>query len=276
MTKELDVAPLGKKSTYIDTYTPSLLFPILRQNKRDELSLLEGALPFVGCDRWTAYEISWLTLTGKPEVAVIEFIFDCRSPCIIESKSFKLYLNSFNNSKFSSFDEVLSLLTNDLTQACQFPCEVKRLFEQDQRPAVIQPLTGTCLDTLDVTCTDYVVNSRLLGFDGQDNVSEVVFSHLLKSNCLVTEQPDWGSIWIEYTGRRLCHASILKYIISFRNHNEFHEQCVERIFMDLMREGSPEQLSVYACYTRRGGLDINPFRSTHLIHPPMRYRLFRQ
>lgn len=276
MKNDLTNAPLGKNSAYIDTYMPSLLFPLPRLEKRNELGICVKKLPFIGVDRWMGYELSWLDIKGKPQVFVVEFIFDCNSKYLIESKSFKLYLNSFNNSKFSSSQEVLACLKKDLTSACQYNVDVRILPEGSLYNTKIGSLSGKCLDLMDVECNDYIVNSELIKLDSQEMIHETLYSNLLKSNCLVTGQPDWGSVWIDYKGAKIDHASLLKYIISFRNHNEFHEQCVERIFIDIMKQAKPEQLSVYACYTRRGGLDINPFRSTHLARPPVMGRLFRQ
>lgn len=277
MNDLLNAAPLGKKSSYIDQYSSKLLFPIPRLSKRSEIGIDESKqLPFLGQDLWTGYEISWLNSNGKPQIAVADFIFSCQSPNIIESKSFKLYLNSFNNSKFNSSFEVLQLMTDDLSDACGMPVLVHFVNEVDSINNGIGQFDGVCLDHLDVICNEYIVKPELIRADSTQIINETIYTNLLKSNCLVTGQPDWGSLYIEYSGSKLDHESLLQYIVSFRNHNEFHEQCVERIFMDLMQFAKPTKLSVYARYTRRGGLDINPFRSTHLHSPSMTKRLFRQ
>lgn len=267
-------APLGKVSTYISEYQPSLLFPIPRQLKRDEIGI-QGALPFKGLDIWNGFELSWLNQKGKPIVAIAEFYIPCESPNLIESKSFKLYLNSLNNTKFESFDAVVSTLTKDLSNAAGAAITVK-LFPINHSPINIKhQFDGICLDQLDIACDTYTTEPAFLTTNNQ-SVSETVFSDLLKSNCLVTGQPDWGSVQISYTGKQIDHAGLLKYIVSFRNHNEFHEQCVERIYMDIMQRCQPEKLTVYARYTRRGGLDINPWRGSELTTQQSNVRLCRQ
>lgn len=266
-------SPLGKQSSYSDSYDPTLLFPIARKVKRDEIAV-PSTLPFYGYDVWNAYEISWLNPKGKPVVAIAEITIPANSPCIIESKSFKLYLNSLNNTQFDSEKSVENHLIEDLSQAVGAAISIKWIPLCEQN-AVFSPLNGTCLDDIDVTVHEYKPNPALLSTESAV-VSEIVFSHLLKSNCLVTGQPDWASVEIDYTGHKINHAGLLKYIISFRNQNEFHEQCVERIFMDILRQCSPTKLTVYARYTRRGGLDINPFRSTQPHDAIRNPRLMRQ
>lgn len=252
-------SPLGKKSSYISTYQPNLLFPITRLIKRAEIDV-PSVLPFKGMDIWNSYELSWLNLKGKPMVALGQFIFPCESPNIIESKSFKLYLNSYNNSAFKSIKDVAKTMQTDLSNAAGAKVNVILTDISDYAEPIHKALTGTCLDQLDITCDDYQVNPDFLTTE-KSTISETLYSDLLKSNCLVTGQPDWGSIQIRYSGKKIHPEGLLKYIISFRNHNEFHEQCVERIFMDIMRHCMPDQLTVYARYTRRGGLDINPIRT---------------
>lgn len=266
-------SPLGQHSAYIDTYDNSLLFPILRQPKREAIGILES-LPFSGYDIWTAFELSWLNAKGKPMVALADIIISCESPYIIESKSFKLYLNSFNNTQFDSPEIVCDTLIRDLSEAAGVAVDVTLFFESSYRD--ISAFNGFCLDELDVVCTQYTVDPSLLQITAEPENNRVVYSHLLKSNCLVTGQPDWGSIQISYTGFHIDQSSLLQYLVSYRNHNEFHEQCVERIFMDIKTQCQPDELMVYARYTRRGGLDINPIRSTHSLKPPANGRLFRQ
>lgn len=272
---------LGKATTYEALYNPKLLFPIPRQGKRDEIDILPGTLPFGGHDVWNAYEMSWLTPKGKPEVAIGVFTVPCTSPNIVESKSFKLYLNSLNNTRYGSKDEVQKALAADLSSAAGGPVIVKLDMLHELAAAGPVPIgggfEGTSLDVLDVECTDYTVNPALLQLDADPRpVTESVCSDLLKSNCLVTGQPDWGSVGITYTGRRMDHSALLRYLVSFRDHNEFHEQCVERIFTDIMKHCKPDHLTVEARYTRRGGLDINPLRST--VREPLDsfHRLVRQ
>lgn len=258
----LNSLSLGKATHYISQYDPTLLQAVPRSLNRDELNLKADNLPFIGEDVWYGYELSWLNKKGKPVVAVAEFRVPCRSPNIIESKSFKLYLNSFNQSNFATSDDVRQHLINDLSKIAGTSIEVS-LFSVNECPALaINHLSATCIDELDVTVNDYSFNRNHLTLsDSQKLVEETLVSHLLKSNCLITNQPDWATLYIYYKGAEISHEQLLKYIISFRQHNEFHEQCVERIFNDILQLCSPEKLTVNARYTRRGGLDINPFRS---------------
>ncbi len=270
-SNELDQLSLGKPTEYCSTYNPSLLQGVPRSLNRDGLNIEAQNLPFKGEDVWYGYELSWLNSKGKPVVAVAEFRFDCTSPSIVESKSFKLYLNSFNQSQFESFAEVERLLTKDLsnTSGCN---AVVSLFPVDTCEALeIAKSTKTkCIDEIDIEINEYDINPSLLVNCNKDNYVEdrQLVSHLLKSNCLITNQPDWASIYISYSGNEIDEAALLKYLISFRQHNEFHEQCVERVFTDIQQHCTPEKLTVFARYTRRGGLDINPFRSTESIKAP--------
>lgn len=271
----LEQAPLGKRSSYVNTYTPSLLFPVPRQPKRDEIGIEPGKLPFRGFDLWNGFEISWLNPKGKPMIALSEVIFPCESPYLAESKSQKLYLNSFNNSKFESMEEVRFTLEKDLSQACGMPVQVK-LFKINEINLQIGTLGGICLDDLDIECSKYQPDPSTLR-TSTDIVEETLHTNLLKSNCLVTGQPDWGSIEISYKGPKMDRAGLLQYIVSLRDHNEFHEQCVERVFCDLNQVCKPEWLTVYARYTRRGGLDINPLRTNRDSIPQVKnLRLARQ
>ncbi|MFQ2473024.1 NADPH-dependent 7-cyano-7-deazaguanine reductase QueF [Aeromonas caviae] len=265
---------LGQQSAYISQYTPSLLQPVPRSLNRDDLGL-RGELPFQGCDVWTLYELSWLNAKGKPVVAIGEVFVPATSPNLIESKSFKLYLNSFNQTRCDSLEAVQALLVQDLSGCAGAPVSVT-LFTLDQAPHQIAQLPGECIDSLDIEVDGYEFDETLLqGAAGREIVEETLHSHLLKSNCLVTSQPDWGSVVIHYRGPRLDREKLLRYLISFRQHNEFHEQCIERIFTDLKHFCAPEKLTVHARYTRRGGLDINPFRSDW--EPvPANLRLIRQ
>lgn len=271
----LQNSPLGKKSSYIDVYTPSLLFVIPRQLKRDEIGV-PPTLPFKGCDIWNAYEISWLNSKGKPIVAIAQFNISCASTNIVESKSFKLYLNSFNNTKFNSVEAVKSTLEQDIKKAVSGQVIVKLFRLEDIYGLKIHNFQGDCLDDLDIDCKEYTVNPMYLSSDFNEEVSESLYSNLLKSNCLVTGQPDWGSVEITYSGPKINKMGLLKYIVSFRSHNEFHEQCAERMFMDIMQYCKPKELTVEARYTRRGGLDINPIRSTREIESVPHIRLARQ
>lgn len=268
-------SPLGKKSSYISTYNRDLLFPIPRYKKREEINIPK-ILPFTGYDIWNSYEISWLNDKGKPVVGIAEFIIPCESPNIIESKSFKLYLNSLNNSKFLNSEQVKSILTKDISEAVQAKISVEIYTIGNNKINIASFLPGKNIDDLDVECIEYTPNPLLLT-TGQIKVEETLNSNLLKSNCLVTSQPDWGSLMISYKGNKINQHDLLKYVISYRNHNEFHEQCVERIFMDILNYCQPEMLTVYARYTRRGGLDINPLRTNKFNNKEiLNLRLIRQ
>ncbi|MBO9488889.1 NADPH-dependent 7-cyano-7-deazaguanine reductase QueF [Endozoicomonas sp. G2_1] len=266
---------LGQTTEYSSEYNPKLLQAVPRSLNRDDLALSNDNLPFYGEDVWYGYELSWLTPSGKPVVAVAEFRFPCSSVNIVESKSFKLYLNSFNQSRFDSWQQVQETLISDLSALVEAPAQVT-LSKVDDCPAlVIAALEGQCIDDIDITIDDYQFNPEHLAESApsqseQDNavVEQTLVSHLLKSNCLITNQPDWASVYISYRGTEINQQALLKYLISFRQHNEFHEQCVERIFCDIQKYCQPQQLTVYARYTRRGGLDINPFRSTENISAP--------
>lgn len=253
--------PLGQQTSYPDHYDASLLFPVPRADAREQLPVDQG-LPFVGEDCWTAYELSWLDNNGKPQVRLGEFYFDYDSPNIVESKSFKLYLNSFNQTSFASEAEVVARLQQDLSSASGSPCRLQ-LYSLDDAQALscVKP-SGHCIDELDVQISEYTPMPSLLAVDTERQVEkELLYSHLLKTNCPVTGQPDWATVFIEYTGHAIKRADLLAYIISFRGHQDFHENCVERIFCDIQAHCEPTALSVCARYTRRGGLDINPLRT---------------
>ncbi|MEH6491206.1 NADPH-dependent 7-cyano-7-deazaguanine reductase QueF [Halopseudomonas sp.] len=271
-----ELSPLGKSSAYVSVYTPSLLFPIARQPKWRELGVDADNLPFHGVDIWNCYELSWLTPSGKPEVAAAEFVFPIKAARIVESKSFKLYLNSFNQTVFRDRQEVQQTLETDLSVAAQGPVMVRLLSMQQLHKGGMLPMAGDCIDDLDVAVDCYQYDPSLLALNmPQVEVTEQLHSHLLKSNCPVTGQPDWGSLQISYRGPQLNRAALLRYLISFRQHADFHEQCVERIFMDLRKVLGEGELTVYARYVRRGGLDINPYRSSR-AGVPENLRLARQ
>ncbi|HJV75475.1 MAG TPA: NADPH-dependent 7-cyano-7-deazaguanine reductase QueF [Noviherbaspirillum sp.] len=256
-----EASPLGKPTAYQAEYAPSLLFPIPREQKREEIGIA-GTLPFFGVDIWNAYELSWLNLRGKPQVAIGTFTVPADSPNIIESKSFKLYLNSFNQSRLATPEAMADLLRADLSAGFGAPVQVKLTLPDAFSSLQMGELEGLLLDRLDIEVGTYTPDPSLLTAKHEEStVEETLVSHLLKSNCLVTGQPDWGSVQIRYVGAQIDQEGLLQYLIGFRNHNEFHEQCVERIFMDVLRQCRPQKLAVYARYTRRGGLDINPWRS---------------
>ncbi len=273
---------LGKRTATPEQYDKSLLFPIGRAAKRAEIGVGEQPL-FFGADLWTAFELSWLNPRGKPQVALAHLTVPCESPNIIESKSLKLYLGSFANTVFASPQEVAVRMRTDLSEAAWQGAEqngsvgVRLVLPENFDREPVQELDGLSLDRLDLECSRYTPAPELLHAAFHEApVSEVLTSNLLKSNCLVTGQPDWGSLRIAYSGPQIDQESLLQYIVSFRNHHEFHEQCVERIFMDLWSRCKPIKLEVYARYTRRGGLDINPWRTSHPMAPPSNVRTARQ
>jgi len=276
MNNTADLSPLGKPAAYRTEYAPELLFPIARQEKRAELGLT-GTLPFFGVDIWNAYELSWLNLRGKPQVAIATVTVPADSPNIIESKSFKLYLNSFNQTRLASADALLEMLRSDLSAGFGAPVHVALTLQDAFATLRMGELDGLLLDRLDVEIEQYTPQPALLkAVRDAAPVEERLVSHLLKSNCLVTGQPDWASIQVHYVGAQIEQEGLLKYLIGFREHNEFHEQCVERIFMDIYRQCAPQKLAVYARYTRRGGLDINPWRSNFSGARPSNLRTARQ
>lgn len=263
MPDTLDQAPLGHDVTYPDTYDPSLLFSLSRNTNRQTLN---APAAWYGADIWNAYEMSWLTIRGKPVVALGQFVFPYDSPQLIESKSLKLYLNSLNQERFASLDDVCQRITSDLSNAVGAPVDVCITPVQHADQIQCSPLAGDCIDDLDIAINHYQPNADLLRcMPAPRIVTEVLTSDLLKSNCPVTGQPDWASVQISYTGPMIDRASLLAYIVSMRQHTEFHEHCIEKMFCDIWHACSPTELSVYARYTRRGGLDINPWRSSHPV-----------
>ena len=267
---------LGQKTEYASQYDRALLQPVPRALNRDGLGITQNQPFTIGADIWTAYEISWLNEKGLPQVAIADIYLDYQSQNLIESKSFKLYLNSFNQSKFADVNAVQQTMQRDLIECAQGDVKVRLNPVAVYDSQKINHLQGDCIDEQDIEITSYEFNADWLKDCVSDEiVEEKLVSHLLKSNCLITNQPDWGTLHIHYIGKKIDHEKLLRYVVSFRQHNEFHEQCVERIFCDLMHYAKPEKLTVYARYTRRGGLDINPFRS-NFDNLPENLRLARQ
>jgi 7-cyano-7-deazaguanine reductase len=274
---------LGQQSAYPNQYDPNLLFPIARSDNRSTLGLnLQSTPPFFGVDIWNAYELAWLNLKGKPQIALAEFIIPADSPNMIESKSFKLYLNSLNQHCFADFATVKTCVQHDLSQVLGTglqvrlvqPCEIT----SNKKMAPIEELGGQLLDRLDIEVNSHQNSDPLLLKADHTSapITQTLVSHLLKSNCPVTGQPDWASVQIQYQGRPIDEEGLLRYLIGFRQLGEFHEHCVEKIFCDIKIQCQPEKLSVYARYTRRGGLDINPFRTDFNAAWPNNIRHARQ
>lgn len=272
----LSALKLGQKTEYKSEYDPTLLQAVPRKLNRDGLGITDHQPFNRGADIWTAYELSWLNPNGLPQVAIADVAVDFQSENLIESKSFKLYLNSFNQTKFASIEEVERTLQRDLA-ACasgQVSVKIYKLAHYTNQPIV--NFAGECIDEQAIHIDSYAFSTDYLADCAEgEQVEETLVSHLLKSNCLITSQPDWGSVQIRYVGKQINREKLLRYLVSFREHNEFHEQCVERIFCDLMQFAQPEKLTVYARYTRRGGLDINPFRS-NFEDVPRNLRMARQ
>lgn len=266
--------PLGQNVSYPEHYDATVLCAIPRAQGREPL-ILGDALPFKGEDVWTAYELSWLNAKGKPQVALGELRVPCESPNMVESKSLKLYFNSFNQTRFDNWGEVQQCVQQDLTKIAGAGVDFKLLSIQDCESQTLAALPGKCIDDLDIEVADYAPNTDRLQTSDSEHVEETLHSHLLKSNCRITSQPDWASVVVRYYGAKIDRESLLRYIIGFRQHDEFHEPCVEKMFTEILRECKPEKLTVYARYTRRGGLDINPFRS-NFEQAPENLRLPRQ
>lgn len=273
--KNYSETELGKETTYVENYDPKLLCPISRKKARE--NVIPSNVQFYGFDRWTAYELSWLSLAGLPRVAIGTFNFPCGSTNVVESKSFKLYLNSLIQTKFESKDHVIDAIVKDLTDTCgaRVLVDIYDLDEYQEKIKIGEP-KGICIDGSNVVIKQYQPDQNLLKVKQDREVSESLYSNLLKTNCPVTNQPDWASIYVDYTGPKIDRESLLEYIISYRLHQDFHEICVEKIFCDLYKLSQPKHLSVYAKYMRRGGLDINPYRSTSNKHDFEKTRHVRQ
>ncbi|MET4575876.1 NADPH-dependent 7-cyano-7-deazaguanine reductase QueF [Ottowia thiooxydans] len=275
-------SPLGKSTTYVDQYDAGLLYPIARAPQRVGMGI-HGQPIFFGADLWTAYELSWLNKRGKPQVAIAQVMVPAESTHIVESKSFKLYLGSFSGTRMGDAEEVRQRISQDVSQAIwgggekRSSAGVKLLLPEDFDSAPLHELDGVNLDRLDIECDHFHPAPELLSSVVDEKpVEETLTSRLLKSNCPVTGQPDWGSVQIRYTGPQIDQEGLLRYIVSFRGHDDFHEHCVERMFMDIWARCRPAKLSVYARYTRRGGLDINPWRTSHPSPLPASIRTARQ
>ena len=268
---------LGRSVTYPSAYDPGLLFPIPRAGNRAALGLVDDALPFVGIDVWNAYELSWLDSRGKPQVALAEVRIPATSPNLVESKSFKLYLNGFAQERLANPEALRAALMADLSQSVGAPVSVALVAPTSPEALPVRPLPGELIDSVAIAIDHYGPPSpELLRAEVDETVEETLVSHLFRSNCPVTGQPDWASVQIGYAGPRIDRAALLRYLVSFRTHSDFHEACVERIFLDLKARCAPSKLAVYARFTRRGGLDINPFRATPGASMPDNPRLSRQ
>ena len=271
-----DESPLGQETELPDSYAPGILFAIPRAKGRADLGIGDD-LPFSGVDLWNAYELSWLDERGVPVVAVGELSVPATSPNIVESKSLKLYLSSLCAMRFASPRALQETIEKDLREVVGTDVKLQLTLAAAFRPITIGTPPGECIDEQQIEIDVYDLDPELLqgSVEGGAVLEETLYTHLLKTNCPITRQPDWATLLVHYRGERIQRSSLLRYVVSFRNHDEFHEQCVERIFMDLQRHCQPQALSVYARYTRRGGLDINPFRSD-FESPPENCRVFRQ
>ena len=266
--------PLGQQSEYPDKYSSGLLFAIERAESRATLGLGVD-LPFQGTDIWNAWELTWLASNGQPRIATVEIRVPAESPNIVESKSLKLYLNSFSMSSYASANEIRDVIRQDLSRCVGSDADVILRVPADTDGQTSDTLPGACIDDTDVECDTWDVDATLLQSNSNDVVTESLHSHVLRSLCPVTSQPDLGSVLISYSGPKIDRASLLRYIVSFRKHNDFHEACVERMFLDIMERCGPDQLAVCARYQRRGGIDINPCRANFPFEAP-NTRLWRQ
>jgi len=267
--------PLGKQTVYPGVYDASLLFSVAREDNRRGLGIKPSPLPFYGFDHWRAYELSWLSPDGKPVAAIADILVPCDSPCLIESKSMKLYFNSLNQHTFSNIDDAGNCIKTDLSRAAGAAVELALHSASSAAVHTAVWKDVQLLDDLEVITSGYYPDPTLLQTEPQQ-VSESVASHLFRSNCPITAQPDWGSILIQYQGRRINHQCLLAYIISYRQHEGFHEHCVEQIFQDIVRICAPQALTVSINFLRRGGLEINPLRSTAPVSAAPLPRLNRQ
>jgi len=274
MRREKKSLPKSKVPTYKDEYDAGLLLPVMRATHRTRIGI-SRVLPFRGVDIWNAYELSWLDPGGKPRVAIATIVFPAESRCLVESRSMKLYLNSFNQSRFSSTRLLEETMTRDLGKACGSSVKVKITLPGGFGRQVLEELEGELIDGINTNVSGYTPDASLLSAGGPV-VRETLTSNLLKSNCPLTGQPDWASLQVRYRGSKISRAGLLRYIVSFRQHGDFHEHCVERIFTDILRRCRPERLTVYARYTRRGGIDINPFRTNCGDAQPPNRRTARQ
>ena len=267
-------SPLGQQSEYPDEYSAALLFAMERAESRATLGLGDD-LPFQGVDIWNAWELTWLANNGQPRIATVEMRVPAESPNIVESKSLKLYLNSFSMSSYESADEVRDVIRRDLSRCVGSDADVILQIPAATEGQSSDSLPGDCIDDADVECDTWDVDASLLQSNSNDIVTESLHSHVLRSLCPVTSQPDLGSVLISYSGPKINRASLLRYIVSFRKHNDFHEACVERMFLDIQERCGPDQLAVCARYQRRGGIDINPCRANFPFEAP-NLRLWRQ
>jgi 7-cyano-7-deazaguanine reductase len=270
---------LGKESTYPQRYDATLLYPIARSLGRNAIGLGTDHLPFIGWDLWRGYELSWLNPKGVPRTAILKAWVPATSPNIVESKSFKLYLNSLNNERFENTQALEQRIALDIERAAGASARIEVVNPaQFETEPISEPSTSVsiCLDEQDIEASEYEPNADLLSLASDEVVTESLFSRLLKSNCPVTGQPDWGSIHIDYRGAAIDRAALLRYIVSFRQHQGFHEQCVEQMFCDILARCQPQTLSIYARYTRRGGMDINPWRATAGMPEPNLLRSAQQ
>lgn len=275
MAVDYSQLPLGKQTAYSDQYDPALLVAVPRSAARDFWPS-DKTLPFVGEDCWTGYEISWLNTQGKPQVNCLLLDYSAQTPSIVESKSLKLYLNSFNQTSLKNHEELIAKITHDVGEIVGGAVHVQCLSASMDEQLNIRPWRDHCIDDAEINITQYEITPEILSCDDNKKTERTVISHLLRSNCPVTGQPDWASVRIHYRGANICEKSLLQYLCSFRLHQGFHEQCIERIFCDLWTHCALELLSVEGRFTRRGGLDINPFRASHDHLKPTRARQLRQ
>ena len=276
---DVTASPLGRRVAAPDAPDARVLFPVPRAQARGEIGLDTQALPFVGTDIWNAYELSWLDARGKPRVAIAELRLPAHSPNLIESKSLKLYLNGYAKARFEGAIDLRDAIARDLGAAAGAPVEITLIGSDDFLLQTISELPGASLDEEEIDIVDYgpPQPAHLRANARARQIEESLTTKLFRSNCPVTGQPDWAAVQIRYFGAPINRAGLLRYLVSWREHHGFHEACVERIFVDVLARCAPRALSVYARFTRRGGLDINPWRATPgYAMPPLNVRIARQ
>ena len=256
--------PLGKKTRYPKKYNSGLLYPIPRLTVRSLLDL-EKNLIMYGVDHWHAYEIAWLDSSGKPKVAIGEFLFDANSKNIIESKSLKLYLNSLNEELYKDINEVVERITKDLSQVSCSEVKVVLFPPSEIEDAIFSNRRGTSIDSELIEHLASHPDEGVLQTENDTIIDAELYSDLFRSNCPVTGQPDWASFDIKYTGPKIKPDSLLSYLCSFRHHDGYHEECAERIYRDITLQCRPTKLKIRLNFLRRGGIDINIYRSTNPI-----------
>lgn len=260
--------PLGQQLLASSEYDPEQLRSVSRKIGRKNIGISDNSsLPFMGEDVWNCWELSWLNSQGKPAIAVAEIRVPAGTSNMVESKSLKLYLNSFSMTRVGSADSLREIIARDIGRIVEEHVSVQLILpEAFGKLRIIEP-EGICIDRQKIMITEFSINPNLLAVE-KSRVSETLYSRLIRTNCPVTGQPDWATVCLTYSGPRIRPDSLLRYFVSFRQHKGFHESCVETMFCHILQKCQPESLTISARFTRRGGIDINPFRSTESSSSP--------